>query len=107
MAEKIGEKLMNELDGFLSADSGSAVEAAQPFEAFDEYSTDPLTFNDQAKLMLDKVDSVFNLAVKFNRHSSQYLKACGKLEQGIKFLASGCLTKIALEMKNYTLPDLG
>ena len=108
MAEMNGEKLMNEIDGFLNAaESDSSAEAAQPFEAFDAYSTDPLTFNDQSKLMLDKVDAVFNLAVKYNRHSSQYLKACGKLEQGIKFLASGCLTKIALEMHNYELPDLG
>ena len=105
-----GEKLLNEINGFLDTavkESSNDSEIALPFEAFDDYSTDPVSFNDQSKLMLDKVESVFNLAVKYNRKSSQYLKAVGQLEQGIKFLASGCMTKIALEGKNHELPDLG
>lgn len=105
-----GEKLLNSIDGFLNAaaeETSCDSETALPFEAFDDYSTDPVSFNDQSKLMLDKVECVFNLAVKYNRKSSQYLKAVGQLEQGIKFLASGCMTKIALEGKNHELPDLG
>ncbi len=105
-----GEKLLNEINGFLDTavkENSNDSEIALPFEAFDDYSTDPVSFNDQSKLMLDKVESVFNLAVKYNRKSSQYLKAVGQLEQGIKFLASGCMTKIALEGKNHELPDLG
>ncbi len=35
------------------------------------------------------------------------MKACGQLEQGIKYLASGCVTKVALEAKKHELPDLG
>ena len=108
MAAMNGEKLVNEIDGMLSdAAESSSAEAALPFEAFEDYSTDPVSFNDQSKLMLDKVDALFNLAVKYNRRSSQYLKACGHLEQGIKYLASGCVTKIALERNNHKLPDLG
>ena len=108
MAAMNCEKLVNEIDGMLSdAAESSSAEAALPFEAFEDYSTDPVSFNDQSKLMLDKVDALFNLAVKYNRRSSQYLKACGHLEQGIKYLASGCVTKIALERNNHKLPDLG
>ena len=109
MTQVNGEKLMNEMNGFLNdaAKENNDAEIALPFEAFEDYSTDPVSFNDQSKLMLQKVDAVFDLAVKYNRRSSQYLKACGKLEQGIKYLASGCMTKIALEAKKHELPDLG
>ncbi|MBQ4512750.1 MAG: hypothetical protein II969_07135 [Anaerolineaceae bacterium] len=109
MTQVNGEKLMNEMNGFLNdaAKENSESEIALPFEAFEDYSTDPVSFNDQSKLMLQKVDAVFDLAVKYNRRSSQYLKACGQLEQGIKYLASGCVTKVALEAKKHELPDLG
>ena len=109
MAEMNGEKLLNEIDGLLADDAKASVseDSALPFEMFDDYSIDPVCFNEQSKLMLDKVDAVFNLAVKYNRRSSQYLKACAKLEQGIKFLASGCLTKIALELNKQEFPELG
>ncbi len=109
MTQANGEKLMNEMNGFLNdaAKDNSDAEIALPFEVFEDYSTDPVSFNDQSKLMLQKVDAVFDLAVKYNRRSSQYLKACGQLEQGIKYLASGCVTKIALEAKKHELPDLG
>ena len=108
MTQVNGEKLMNAMNGFLNdaAKESSDAEIALPFEAFEDYSTDPVSFNDQSKLMLEKVDAVFDLAVKYNRRSSQYLKACGQLEQGIKYLASGCVTKIALEAKKHELPDL-
>ena len=109
MTQVNGEKLMNEMNGFLNdaAKENSDAEIALPFEAFEDYSTNPVSFNEQSKLMLQKVDAVFDLAVKYNRRSSQYLKACGQLEQGIKYLASGCMTKIALEAKKHELPDLG
>ena len=109
MAEMNGEKLLNEIDGILADDAQTSAseESALPFEMFDDYSADPVCFSEQSKLVLDKVDAVFNLAVKYNRRSSQYLKACAKLEQGIKFLASGCLTKIALELKRHEFPELG
>ena len=76
-----GEKLMNAMNGFLNdaAKESSDAEIALPFEAFEDYSIDPVSFNDQSKLMLEKVDAVFDLAVKYNRRSSQYLKACGQL----------------------------
>ena len=109
MTQVNAEKLMNEMNGFLNdaVKENAEAEIAMPFEAFEDYSTDPVSFNDQSKLMLQKVDAVFDLAVKYNRRSSQYLKACGQLEQGIKYLASGCVTKVALEAKKHELPDLG
>ena len=109
MAQVSGETLLNELDEFVSAASAesSADEAAMPFEAFEDYSTDPVSFCDMSKLMLGKVDDVFDLAVKYNRRSSQYLKAVGKLEQGIKFLASCCVTKTAMKENSYDVSAIG
>ena len=109
MAQVSGETLLNELDEFVSAASAesSADEAAMPFEAFEDYSTDPVSFCDMSKLMLGKVDDVFDLAVKYNRRSSQYLKAVGKLEQGIKYLASCCVTKTAMKENSYDVSAIG
>ena len=109
MAQVSGETLLNELDEFVSAASteSSADEAAMPFEAFEDYSTDPVSFCDMSKFMLGKVDDVFDLAVKYNRRSSQYLKAVGKLEQGIKYLASCCVTKTAMKENSYDVSAIG
>ena len=109
MAQVSGETLLNELDEFVSAASAesSADEAATPFEAFEDYSTNPVSFCDMSKFMLGKVDDVFDLAVKYNRRSSQYLKAVGKLEQGIKYLASCCVTKTAMKENSYDVSAIG
>ena len=109
MAQVSSEKLLNELGEFVSAASAesSSDEAAMPFEAFEDYSTDPVSFCDMSKLMLGKVDDVFDLAVKYNRRSSQYLKAVGKLEQGIKYLASCCVTKTAMKENSYDVSAIG
>ncbi len=57
MTQVNGEKLMNEMNGFLNdaAKENSESEIALPFEAFEDYSTDPVSFNNQSKLMLQKV----------------------------------------------------
>ncbi len=109
MAQVSSEKLLNELEEFVSAASteSSADEIVLPFEAFEDYSTDPVSFCDMSKLMLGKVDDVFDLAVKYNRRSSQYLKAVGKLEQGIKYLASCCVSKAGMQAMKYDTSKIG
>ena len=78
-----------------------------PFETIEMYGTDPIGFEDMAFRMLAKVEAVFDLAVKYNRHSSKYLKMCAQLEKGLKYLGSLCLTKYAMEQHDQTFPKLG
>ena len=109
MDREQGEKLLNEMQAFLSDDNSnvSADDAMLPFETLDDFSTAPVEFNEMAKTMLTRVEAVFDKAVKYNRHSKQYLKSAVQLEKGIKFLASCCLTKIALTMNKTDYPELG
>ncbi|MBQ4514622.1 MAG: hypothetical protein II969_16640 [Anaerolineaceae bacterium] len=109
MDREQGEKLLNEMQTVLSDDSNnvSADDAMLPFESLDDFSTDPVEFNEMAKTMLTRVEAVFDKAVKYNRHSKQYIKTAVQLEKGIKFLASCCLTKIALTMNKTDYPELG
>ena len=109
MAEMNGEQLMNEMDTFLneSASAQADAESALPFETITDYLGDPNGFGDVTAKLLKKVTAVFDLAVKFNRHSSDYLKSCAQLEKGIKYLGSSCLQKYALEQKKHVFPELG
>ena len=108
MERERSEKLLNELNEVLYDDSAnvSADDAMLPFETLDDFSTDPVEFNEMAKTMLTRVEAVFDKAVKYNRHSKQYIKTAVQLEKGIKFLASCCLTKIALKMNKGDYPEL-
>ena len=109
MEKTTGELMLTEMDTYLSANASAELEteSAMPFETLDEYNTDPLKFADVTAKLFQKVTAVFDLAVKYNRHSSEYLKSCAQLEKGIKYLGSSCLQKYALEKKNYTFSELG
>ena len=109
MEKTTGEMMLTEMNTFLSANASAETESesALPFETLDEYSTDPLQFVDVTAKLFQKVSAVFDLAVKYNRHSSEYLKSCAQLEKGIKYLGSSCLQKYALEKKNHTFSELG
>ena len=108
MEKTTGEMMLTEMNTFLSANASAETESenALPFETLDEYSTDPLQFADVTAKLFQKVSAVFDLAVKYNRHSSEYLKSCTQLEKGIKYLGSSCLQKYALEQKKHTFPEL-
>ena len=109
MAENSGEQLIHEMDSFLSetAPAEAEADAALPFETIDDYFNDPTGFGDMAEKLLKKVTAVFDLAVKYNRHSQDYLKCCARLERGIKYLGSSCLQKYALEQHQHAFPNLG
>ena len=107
------KKMIAEMNDFLadkakakSADDPKAEENL-PFESIDSYSTDPVGFGEMSLRMLNKVEFVFDLAVKENRFSPKYLKRCTQLEKGIKYLGSLCVTKYALQTKGQTFPQLG
>ena len=108
------KKMIAEMNDFL-ADKSKAnksgddpkAEENLPFESIDSYSTDPVGFGEMSLRMLNKVEFVFDLAVKENRFSPKYLKRCTQLEKGIKYLGSLCVTKYALQTKGQSFPQLG
>ncbi len=110
MAQTNGELLITETDEYLRKSENEPVSAdadtALPFEVIDEYLDDPAGFNDVCAKLFKKVQSVFDLAVKYNRHSPDYLKSLAKLEKGIKYLGGSCLQKYALEQKKHVFPEL-
>ena len=114
MEQAEDKKMIAEMNSFLaekaktnhSSDDPKAEENL-PFESIDSYSTDPVGFGEMSLRMLNKVEFVFDLAVKENRFSPKYLKRCTQLEKGIKYLGSLCVTKYALQTKGQTFPQLG
>ena len=103
-----GLQLADEMKTYLADENITSEDTALPFETLDDYSTDPVSFNEMSLLLLKKVEDVFDYASKYNRHSPQYLKSCVQLEKGIKYLGSCCLTKRALENETrQSFPDLG
>ncbi len=109
MEQTNGELLIVDTDKYLSENTPveTDAESTLPFEVIDDYIDDPVGFGDVTGKLFSKVRSIFDLAVKFNRHSSEYLKSLAQLEKGIKYLGSSCLQKYALEQKKHTFPDLG
>ncbi len=104
------QSTIDEMNRFLTETVTAAEVAADddglPFETIDAFSTDPLGFGELSERMLSRVELIFDQTVLYNRHSSKYLKACAMLERGIKYLGSACLTKIALEKKKQSFPQL-
>jgi len=105
------EKLLDELDMFYAENaavpSSCEEDDGLPFESLDDFSTDPVGFEEMAERMLAKTENIFDLSAVYNRHSKKYLKTCALLEKGIKFLGSACITKLALEDENRSCPALG
>ena len=110
MAQTNGEELLKELDqvliGSTEQNASAESDSSLPFETLDEYGTDAVLFSEMSLKMLNRVEDVFDLAVKYNRHSSQYLKLAVQLDKGIRYLAGSCLTKIALEKNKESFPEL-
>ena len=105
-----GKEIYDEISEYLNDDVNltAADDDALPFESLDDYSSDPVGFGEMVKMMMDKVDFLYQEAGKYNRHSAQYLKLCAQLERGIKYLGSCCLTKHAMELNDReALPGLG
>ena len=106
-----GTDLLTEMEAYVTDGAKAAAEADAenplPFESIGDYSTEPADFGEMAQKMMDIVETVFDLAAVYNRRSPEYLKSCSQLEKGIRYLGSCCLTKAALETKEYSFPELG
>lgn len=102
-----GGKLMDEMDTLLNAASADADAAELPFESIDDFSTEPVSFEEMCGRMLERVEMIFDLSTVYNRQSAEYLQTCALLERGIKYLAGCCITKAALEENKVPMPSLG
>ena len=107
------EGLLEGMDAFLSeavlppaADPAASEETDLPFESLDDYSTDPIGFEELTDMVSNKVRYFFSLSAKYNHRSAKYLEVCGFLERGIKYLGSCSLTAVLLKKNGHELPKL-
>ena len=100
-----GEKILKEMNEFHVPEQNAGDEDL-PFESLDDYSLDPIGFEEVAAMVNDQVEHFFDLSVKYNHKSADYLEICGFLERGIKYLGSVCMTKTYLNYKKQVFPKL-
>lgn len=70
-----------------------------PAETMDDFSTDPVEFEDAAAALADDTNVLFNMTAVYNRRSPQFLNTSAKLLDLLKDLAGCCVAKTALEKK--------
>ena len=74
-------------------------QAYYPPETMDDFSIDPIEFEEAAGTLTDDMNILFNMTASYNRRSPQFLNTSGKLLEILKDLAVCCITKAALEKK--------
>lgn len=77
-----------------------------PDETFNDFSDDPLSFEDAALDLWKNTRRIYYHACIANRFSEAYLKYCGELEKSIRQAVSFCLAKAVLEKEGMDLPQL-
>ena len=55
---------------------------------------------------MERTDDLFVLWQRYSRHSKKYLEACTYLDQTIRCLGSGCITRAAILINGRKLPRL-
>ncbi len=103
-----GEKVLEELNTFpLNETGGQMPEGDElPFESPDDFSTDPVSFEEVAAMVRDRVEYFFSLSRICNRHSLKYLDVCAYLERGIRYLGGCCRVVELLKKNDYEFPLL-
>ena len=81
-------------------------QAYYPPETMDDFSIDPIEFEEAAGTLTDDMNILFNMTASYNRRSPQFLNTSGKLLEILKDLAVCCITKAALEKKGIKLTGL-
>jgi len=77
-----------------------------PFVPLDEFSDDPLEFEEVAGALKELLDDIHLAAASVNKLSPFYLTACEHLERCIKQMGSFCVTKAVLEQEDCHFPSL-
>ncbi len=78
----------------------------QQTESADEFTLDPIGFEEMTESLCRDADVLFAMASTRHRLSEAFLVTTGNLEKLIRRLASCCLTKAALEAAGRTFPNL-
>ena len=106
------KELLHDISAFLEnagcdAASASGTDAeGLPFESIDDFELDPISFEDQQAVLLERAEDLFVLCQRYSRHSKKFLEACTYLDQSIRSLGSGCITRIAIIKNGCELPKL-
>ena len=108
MKTKDSQMVSDEIRDFLdhNADPAASAKEQLPLESMDDFSTLPLSYEKIHATMLERVEDLFVLTSKYNRHSEKYLEALNVLEKGINCLGSVCITRIVLKKNGRELPML-
>lgn len=77
-----------------------------PFEPCDEFSEDPLGFEELTETLWKDLTETYDLARRYNKQSPHYLKLCAHLEKNIKYMGSLCVTKAVLEQNGLCFPGI-
>lgn len=101
LADIAGERSSGNPEGALLLD-----EYGLPFVPLDEFSDDPLEFEEVAGAIKELLDDIHLTAASVNKLSPFYLTACEHLERCIKQMGSFCVTKAVLEQEDCQFPSL-
>lgn len=76
------------------------------FEAQDEFSEEPLGFEEYTAGLLEDLDDIYTMTGIFNRFSPNYLASCGLFEKVVSRLGRCCVTRALLEQKGFSFPKI-
>ena len=99
MTEAVTENRQNDEAVFLYA----ANTAEYPPESIDDFSIEPIEFEEAAAIMTDDMHTMFGMTAAYNRRSPQFLDSSNRLLEMMKDLAGCCVTKEALLSKGISL----
>ncbi len=70
-----------------------------PFEPYDDFSTEPLSFFETAMRLETEASQTFAMLREFNRHSPLFYQMSSDLEKIVSQLGSACITKAVIQMQ--------
>jgi len=77
-----------------------------PYESFESFSTDPLTFNETGLRLQAEAYKSFEMMRILNRHSPLYIEMSRRMEKLIGLMGSFCITRAVLEQQGCSFPIL-
>ena len=77
-----------------------------PFEPYDDFSTEPLSFFETAMRLETEASQTFAMLREFNRHSPLFYQMSSDLEKIVSQLGSACITKAVIQMQGESSVDM-
>ena len=88
------------------SDSVTCDEYGLAFEPYDDFSDDPLEFEELAEAIWEVLTDTYIAAASYNKLSPHYITLCSHLEKNIRQMGSLCVTKAVLEQKDMQFPKM-